>query len=188
MALLVRQGNYSDFNPDKLRPGEWAVVLAGDPEITDGRSVFICFSGGVAKRMATRDDVIKLIDDMSEETIAELTQAVNVVIELAEGAAAYADQSGDTAMQRAAAAETAANTANAVANDLTSRLLAGEFNGPPGPQGPAGADGADGVVNTIDGQFGFQVRGGHLYLIYVSPDDAPDFRINEGGHLILTIQ
>lgn len=188
MAIQNRRGVYADFNPDRMTPGEWAVVLSGDPVINDGKSVFICFSAGVVKRMASRDDVIELINNMSEETIAELTQAVNAAIELAEGAAEYADQSGDTAMQQATAAEAAANAADAVADDLTARRLAGEFNGPAGPPGPAGADGSDGVVTTIDGQFGFQVRSGHLYLIYVNPDDVPDFEINENGHLILTIQ
>lgn len=191
MAIQNRRGVYADFNPDRMTPGEWAVVLSGDPVINDGKSVFICFSAGVVKRMASRDDVIELINNMSEETIAELTQAVNAAIELAEGAAEYADQSGDTAMQQAAAAEAAANAADAVADDLTARRLAGEFNGPAGPPGPAGADGADGnngVVTTMSGQYGFEIKNdGHLHLVYTDGDTPPDLEINSNGHLILTV-
>ena len=191
MAIQNRRGVYADFNPDRMTPGEWAVVLSGDPVINDGKSVFICFSAGVVKRMASRDDVIELINNMSEETISELTQAVNAAIELAEGAAEYADQSGDTAMQQAAVAELAANSVKAALDDLADRLENGEFIGPQGPQGipgQDGSDGANGVVTTMTGQYALQIKeDGHLYLIYTDGDEPPDFHINDSGHLILEI-
>ena len=62
------------------------------------------------------------------------------------------------------------------------------IQGPTGAIGPQGATGANGVVTQISGNYIFQVKDGHLYVIY--PDGAtnpPPFNINENGHLIVTI-
>ena len=31
MAIQMRRGEYGKFDPEKLLPAEWAVVLSGDP-------------------------------------------------------------------------------------------------------------------------------------------------------------
>lgn len=156
MAIQVRRGNYADFDPDKMLPGEWACVLESDPVVEDGRSVFICFSAGNVKRMATYEDMVAQFGDMTDDIINQLTSEVNAVIIVA---------------------NEAADNANAVAEDLIARRDAGDFNGPPGK---------DGVVNVIDGQFAFQIVGENLHMYYVG-DTAPDFEINESGHLTLEI-
>lgn len=61
MAIQYRRGQFSDFDPSKLKPGEPAVVLSGDPDSTDGQSVYFCFNAGNVKRMATYDDMVKNI-------------------------------------------------------------------------------------------------------------------------------
>lgn len=156
MAIQVRRGNYADFDPDKMLPGEWACVLANDPQVSDGKSVFICFSAGNVKRMATYEDMVSQFGDLTDDIVNQLTSQVNAVIVVA---------------------NEAAENANDVAEDLIARRDAGEFDGPPGK---------DGVVNVIDGQFAFQIVGDNLHLYYEG-DEAPNFEINEAGHLTLEI-
>ena len=139
MAIQVRRGNYADFDPDKMLPGEWACVLADDPQVSDGKSVFICFSAGNVKRMATYEDMVAQFGDMTDDIVNQLTSEVNAVIIVANDAA---------------------DNANAVAEDLIARRNAGEFNGPPGK---------DGVVNIIDGQFAFQKSGRRSGRKYAVP-------------------
>lgn len=156
MAITMRKGPYDDFDPDKMLPGEWAVILANDPVVQDGKSVFICFSAGNVKRMATYEDMVSQFGDLTDDIVNQLTSQVNAVIIVA---------------------NEAADNANAVAEDLIARRDAGEFDGPPGK---------DGVVNVIDGQFAFQIVGDNLHLYYEG-DEAPNFEINEAGHLTLEI-
>lgn len=187
MAIIMRYGNYPDFDPNKMLPAEWAIVLSGDPVVTDGKSAFICFAAGDVKRIATYEDMVQQFGDMLEDTIVDLTEGVNICIVNAEAATDYANQAGNNAGAKAQAAEAAANTANGVASDLTARREAGEFTGPVGPVGPSGKDGANGVVTTMQGQFAFQVQNGHLILIYPDATTPPDFVLNENGHLELTL-
>lgn len=61
------------------------------------------------------------------------------------------------------------------------------IQGPEGPEGPAGAKGADAVVTVANGQYVFQVKNGHLMLLYPdSASAAPNYKINSDGRLILT--
>lgn len=58
--------------------------------------------------------------------------------------------------------------------------------GPVGPQGPQGPRGIDGVAVSADGIFAFNVdERGHLILSYAG-EEAPNFSINEDGHLTYT--
>lgn len=67
MAIVMRQGEYEDFIPSKMLPGEWAVVLADDPIVPDGKSVFIAFAAGDVKRMATYEDMKDLIGEATDD-------------------------------------------------------------------------------------------------------------------------
>lgn len=57
MAIQNRHGEFKDFDPDKMLPGEWAVVLDGDPDTLDGRSVYMCFAPGVVRRIPDVDSI-----------------------------------------------------------------------------------------------------------------------------------
>lgn len=170
-----------------MKPAEFAVVLQKDPLSTDGKAAYIAFGAGNVKKLSTHEDMIHELDERTDDIINELTSEVGEALDNVRSATEYANNSGDEAYEQAQAAETAKNEANAVAQDLIDRREAGEFDGPPGPQGPKGEDGADGVITTLDNQFGFQVRDGHLYLIYVNASSIPDFEINENGHLIMDV-
>lgn len=73
MAIQVRRGNEEDFNPEKMRPGEWAVSL-------DTKYVRMCFSPGVCLRMATYEG---FEEDMAKiEAILEEVQSAEEAVEL----------------------------------------------------------------------------------------------------------
>lgn len=106
--------------------------------------------------------------------------------------------------------------AQAVIDDIKSRLENGEFTGAQGIQGPVGAQGlkgdtgatgakgdtgpagpkgdkgdtgpkgASGITAPTSGQFAFKIDNGHLYLIYADNNNPPDFKI-EDGHLKMTV-
>lgn len=74
----------------------------------------------------------------------------------------------------------ATNKANAISNDLETKLASGYFNG---------KDGKDGVVTTVEAnQLAFSVVDGDLILTYREGNtDAQNFSINEDGDLIYTL-
>ncbi|PJJ27810.1 hypothetical protein [Lacrimispora celerecrescens] len=56
-----------------------------------------------------------------------------------------------------------------------------------GPRGPQGERGSDAVVTQTNGNYIFQIRDGHLYVIYPdSSSEPPPVHINEAGHFIVT--
>lgn len=57
MAIQMRRGEYEEFNPAKLLPGEWAVVQESDPAAKDGASVYMAFAAGKVKRLSTYEDM-----------------------------------------------------------------------------------------------------------------------------------
>ena len=94
----MRRGLEADFDPDKMRQGEWAVS-------TDKKYVRMCFSPGVCVRMATYDafeaDVAKIQGILEEvQTIeeavtrinTEISKKANAVAEYTEQAKQYRDE------------------------------------------------------------------------------------------------
>ena len=101
MAIQTRRGNESDFDPNRMVPGEWAAA-------TDTEKVWMCFKTGKARRMATYEDMVENIGEATEEIKAEFTAGVKSATEAAARAA-------NTANTAAEAASNASNTANAAA-------------------------------------------------------------------------
>ena len=85
MAIQVRRGNYADFDPDKMLPGEWATATSGDPNADDGMAVYMCFKAGKVKRMATYDDMKQNIEDatsdVADDVAEQLEENINSIIE-----------------------------------------------------------------------------------------------------------
>ncbi len=81
MAIQNRRGDYNDFDPQQLVPGEWAVVLSGDPHSTRGKAVYMAFDVGDVERMATYEDmqenIVSATTDVQAQFAAELTQTIN---------------------------------------------------------------------------------------------------------------
>ena len=53
MAIQMRRGLLADFDASKMLPGEFAVTI---DEVAENQKVFICFSAGTFKTLATRED------------------------------------------------------------------------------------------------------------------------------------
>ena len=57
MAIQLRRGAYTNFDPTKMKPGEVGVVQSGDPIASDGKAAYVAFSAGDVKRLATYDEL-----------------------------------------------------------------------------------------------------------------------------------
>lgn len=103
MAIQMRRGAYTNFNPAKLMPGEWAVVVSGDSGAKDGKAAYICFAAGDVKRVATYEDMVDNVHDAVDQNngaiIKEITDAANKASQQASGAASRADAAANQALQ-----------------------------------------------------------------------------------------
>lgn len=94
MALVKiqhRRGNYADYDPSKVLPGEMVVTLANDPNASDGRAVYIGTVSGHVKQLAT-------VEDMEAEVATALDEAVpQAVTSATQQAEAAADRAEDAA-------------------------------------------------------------------------------------------
>lgn len=125
MAIQVRRGVFDRFDKNGLLPGEWAVVLSGDPDATDGRSVYVCFSAGTTKRMATYEDMVANIQNvlaaLEEAFTADVVSATNAANSAA-GAASTSKAAADVAAEAATAAAIDARQAAAEARGVVMYL------------------------------------------------------------------
>lgn len=65
MAIQVRRGSYSQFDPTRLLPGELAVVTADDPNTTDGRAAYVCLAAGDVRRIVTADELAAALANLN---------------------------------------------------------------------------------------------------------------------------
>lgn len=56
MAIQMRRGDYTDFDPSQLLDGELAVVLENDPDTDDGTGFYVSFGDDNVKRVVTSDE------------------------------------------------------------------------------------------------------------------------------------
>lgn len=103
MAIQMRRGAYVNFNPAKLMPGEWAVVVSGDSGTKDGKAAYICFAAGDVKRIATYEDMVDNVHDAVDQNngaiIKEITDAANKASQQATGAASRANAAANQAIE-----------------------------------------------------------------------------------------
>lgn len=110
MAIQNRRGNYSDFDPEKMVPGEWATVLSGDHNAGDGKSIYHCFSAGDVKRMATYEDMEDNINKATDDIRNEFLEDINNATQSANTAAKSAKSAAQTAQKAAKDAQNAAES------------------------------------------------------------------------------
>lgn len=182
--ILMRRGVFNRFAKNKLLPGEWAVVLEGDPGAQDGLTVYMCFAAGVVKRMATYEDMVEQFGDLTDDIIRQLTNEVQEAITRANTSAEYANRKGELAGQNATAAEVATNATRDFLTDLQAKLQSGFFKGETGPQGPPGPQGDSGVMVPVSGMFSLYVdAAGDLYAEYNDDTAPPRFELETDGTL-----
>lgn len=127
MAITMRHGPYSKFDPQKLHTAEPAVVTEGDPHASDGKAIYQCFSPGDVKRMATYEDMVDQIDEAGgeaidnhiEEKVGAALKACENATKAAQDAKTNADKAISDANTAASSASTAANTASKAAETAT---------------------------------------------------------------------
>lgn len=120
MAIQSRRGPYSNFDPDKLIPGEWATVLSGDPNASDGKSIYHCFSAGNVKRMATYEDMEDNINKATDNIRNEFLEDINNATQSASAAATSANHAAQLAQQ---AAEDAQEVTNAIEGAVEGTII-----------------------------------------------------------------
>lgn len=111
--ITMRLGIYADFDPDKMVPGELAVVTSGDPSTEDGKCMYVCFQAGNVKRLATYEDMLEYIQNATEDIQNAFTDDLQQAIKNAQSATSAAN----TATNKANTAATSANNAATAANN-----------------------------------------------------------------------
>lgn len=71
MAIQIRRGDYTNLDADQMLPGEIALVMSGEPDTDDGKSVYMCTGAEEIKRFAMSEDLSKLKSE-SDKTYAPL--------------------------------------------------------------------------------------------------------------------
>ncbi|MDU6263703.1 MAG: hypothetical protein E6600_04280 [Anaerocolumna aminovalerica] len=90
MAIQARRGLKKDFDPNKLLPGEPAVPL-------DTREVYMAFAPGDVQKLATHENVKEMVEEATDEVIADFTEGVNNATEYATEQGDYAKMQGNHA-------------------------------------------------------------------------------------------
>lgn len=179
MAIQVRRGLKKDFDPYKMLPGEWAVSIDSQ---TQNQMVWMCFAAGVVKRMGTYEDFQQLFQDLK----VDLENLIADEVLVFSSAAEYANSAGKEAHKQAQSAESAANRANNIADDLEMRRDSGEFKGEKGDKGDKGEQGESGIMVPAAGMFSLYLdpETGDLYAEYPDGSAPPQFEYDaDSGNL-----
>ena len=165
MAIQNRRGAYGDFNPDKLKSGEWATVMSGDPNAADGRATYLCYEPGIVKRMASFEDMEENIELSLDHIFDRFTADMNTAF-----------NNANAALQTMQTATTQANNATKAANDIAAlvqqKLNNGEFIGQQGRAATVS------VGNVTTGAPGSSVQ---ITARGTSTDVILDFTIPQGA-------
>ena len=112
MAIQVRRGQFSKFDASKLLPGEWACVLSGDTNVSDGKAIYVCFAAGTVKRMVTAEELSAF-----DASIALAITNAQAATSAANGATTRANQATDSVTAITNACDIATGRANAAAQE-----------------------------------------------------------------------
>jgi len=110
MAIQLRRGAYADFDPQKMKPAEVAVVQEDDPTSHDGKAVYVAISPGDVKRMA-------VLDELQDEVYNQIDTAISTATQAAVATATQA--AAESAFEAAASADAAAESARTLTIDTT---------------------------------------------------------------------
>ena len=77
MGIYVRRGMEADFDPEKMKPGEWAVSINTDRR---KQKIWMCFAPGVVKRMGTYEDFADQIEDATDEIKNKYLETFNEIL------------------------------------------------------------------------------------------------------------
>ena len=104
MAIQMRRGAYAQFDPSKMKAGEWAVSTDSD---TKKQQIWMCFAPGIVKRMGTVEDFDIEIQRLIQNYLDGMAESVEKAQESAKLATSKAQESA-TSATNAKASETKA--------------------------------------------------------------------------------
>lgn len=105
--MKQRGGTFGNFNKSQNFDREINIVIGGDPDASDGRSVYVTFEPGNTKRLVTYDNVEDIVAELNEAELTKLSAAI------------------DEAISRA----------NTISSTLETKLKNGDFRGAQGESG-----------------------------------------------------
>lgn len=168
-----------------------------------------------ATAAAASEQTAKEKADEASASATTATQKAAAASSSEANAKTYRDQTENIANAAVTDISAAGGRVDETLADFNSKLLNGAFTGPMGPQGlqgiqgPTGATGAQGpqgiqgiqgpqgkqgergsdaVITQANGNYAFQLRDGHLFVLFSSALAAPPpVRINEAGHFIVRL-
>lgn len=124
VKIQNRRGQYVDFDPSKLLPGEFAIVQTGDPNTSDGKAIYIGVTSGNVKQLATLDELQSEVETALQsaipEVVEEATQEAQDAADRAEAAAEHLVT--DTTLTVAGRAADAKSTGDAL-GELNERMF-----------------------------------------------------------------
>lgn len=94
MAIQMRRGAYAQFDPSKMKSGEWAVSTDSD---TKKQQIWMCFAPGIVKRMGTVEDFNIEIQRLIQNYLDGMAQSVSQAQKSAELATSKAQESSTSA-------------------------------------------------------------------------------------------
>lgn len=182
MAIQNRRGDYNDFDPQKLVPGEWAVVLSGDPNSVRGKAVYMAFDIGDVERMATYEDMQENIEsattDIQAQFADELTQTITdanaAVTTMRSDIDAEIASATDTVDNLTFQVNTATNNARAATAEATSAAS-------------EAIEAAEAVQEIIDGGQTVLSWNGRIGLVVPTEGDYTSSQITHGNTTVADV-
>lgn len=108
MAIQMRRGAYAEFDPLKMKAGEWAVSTDSD---TKKQQIWMCFAPGIVKRMGTVEDFDVEIQRLIQSYLDGMAQSVSQAQKSAQTATEKANSASSSASQAQKSAELATSKA-----------------------------------------------------------------------------
>lgn len=124
MAIQMRRGAYAEFDPLKMKAGEWAVSTDSD---TKKQQIWMCFAPGIVKRMGTVEDFDTEIQRLIQSYLDGMAQSVSQAQKSAELATSKAQESS-TSASNAKTSETNAKTSETNASNSATKARNSETN------------------------------------------------------------
>ena len=116
MAIQMRRGAYAEFDPLKMKAGEWAVSTDSD---TKKQQIWMCFAPGIVKRMGTVEDFDTEIQRLIQSYLDGMAQSVSQAQKSAQTATEKATSASNSASQAQKSAQTATEKATSASNSAS---------------------------------------------------------------------
>lgn len=196
MAIQMRRGAYAEFDPLKMKAGEWAVSTDSD---TKKQQIWMCFAPGVVKRMGTVEDFDTEIQRLIQNYLDGMAQSVSQAQKSAELATSKAQESANSASNakeseiKAKASETNAKTSETSSAKSESEAQKYAEQAKEISESLSGALRPLGTINFADLPTTAEATSGDMYNIADQFTTTTDFKegagniIPAGSNVYLTI-